>query len=156
MVFAVVRIRGTVNVKPDIKRTLELLCLTKVNHCVLLKENKVFNGMLQIIKDYTTWGEVDQKTLINLIKSKGRLSGDKFITDEYIKSATSYDSIGKLSQAIIENKFNYKEIPEVKPLFRLNPPKKGYEGIKRSFANGGALGYRGKEINKLIERMIIT
>jgi len=42
----------------------------------------------------------------------------------------------------------------VKPIFRLNPPKKGYEGIKRSFVNKGALGYRGKEINKLIERMI--
>jgi large subunit ribosomal protein L30 len=154
MVFAVVRVRGTVNIKPDIKKTLELLCLNKVNHCVLIEENNVYKGMLQIIKDYTTWGEVDKKTLMNLIISRGMLSGDKTIKDEYIKSATSYDSIEKLSQAIIENKFNYKEIPEVKPIFRLNPPKKGYEGIKRSFSNGGALGYRGKEINKLIERML--
>jgi len=154
MVFAVIRVRGKVNVKPNIKRTLELLCLTKINHCVLIEENKVYNGMLQIIKDYTTWGELDKKTLLNLIKSRGMLSGDKSITDEYVKSATSFDSIEKLTQAIIEKKFNYKEIPEVKPLFRLNPPKKGYEGIKRSFANGGALGYRGKEINKLIDRMV--
>jgi large subunit ribosomal protein L30 len=154
MVFAVVRVRGTVNVKPDIKRTLELLNLYKVNHCVLIEENNVYKGMLQSIKDYTTWGEVDKKTLMNLIISRGMLSGDKTIKEEYIKSATSYDNIEKLSQAIIENKFSYKEIPEVKPIFRLNPPKKGYEGIKRSFANGGALGYRGKEINKLIERML--
>ena len=154
MVFAVVRVRGTVNVKPDIKRTLELLNLYKVNHCVLIEENNVYKGMLRIIKDYATWGEVDKKTLMNLIISRGMLSGDKTIKEEYIKSATSYDSIEKLSQAIIENKFSYKEIPEVKSVFRLNPPKKGYEGIKRSFANGGALGYRGKEINKLIERML--
>ena len=92
--------------------------------------------------------------ILNLIKSRGLLVSDRSITEEYVKSATSYDSIEKLSQAIIDNKFKYKEIPEIKPLFRLNPPKKGYKGIKRSFANGGTLGYRGKEINKLIERMV--
>jgi len=154
MVFAIIRVRGIVNVNPDIKRTLELLRLTKVNHCTLLEENKVYKGMLQMVKDYTTWGELDKETLPKLIKSRGMLVGDKQITEEYIKSATSYDSVEKLSQAILDNKFKYKEIPDIKPLFRLSPPKKGYEGIKRSFRNGGALGYRGKEINKLIGRMI--
>jgi large subunit ribosomal protein L30 len=42
----------------------------------------------------------------------------------------------------------------VKPVLRLHPPIKGYEGVKRSFSEGGALGYRGKEIEKLIQRMI--
>lgn len=156
MVIAAIRVRGTVNVKPDIKHTLRLLCLTKVNHCVILEENKIINGMLQIVKDYTTWGEINKETLINLIKNRGKISGDKTITDEYVKSATSYDKIENLSQAIMEHKFNYKELPEVKPLFRLNPPKKGYKGIKKSFSNGGALGYRGKEINKLIGRMLYS
>ena len=82
------------------------------------------------------------------------LVGDKQITEDYIKSATSYNTFEKLSQAILDNKFKYKDIPDIKPLFRLSPPKKGYEGIKRSFKNSGALGYRGKEINKLIGRMI--
>jgi len=154
MVFAIIRVRGIVNVNPDIKRTLELLRLTKVNHCTLLEENDVYKGMLQKVKDYTTWGEIDKETLPKLIGSRGMLVGDKQITEEYIKSATSYDTFEKLSQAIFDNKFKYKEIPDVKPLFRLSPPKKGYEGIKRSFRNGGALGYRGKEINKLICRMV--
>jgi len=154
MVFAVVRIRGTVNLKPAIKHTLELLRLRKVNHCVLLDDNKVNKGMLQVAKDYITWGEVDKETVLNLIKNRGMLSGDRGITEEYLKSATPYTSIEKLSQAIVDKKINYKEIPEIKPLFRLNPPRRGYEGIKRSFKNGGALGYRGKEINNLIKRMI--
>ena len=154
MVYAVVRVRGIVNVKPDIRRTLQLLRLTRVNHCVLVEEKTSIKGMLQIAKDYTTWGELDKSVLSNLIKTRGMLEGDKNITEDYLKSATSYDNVEKLSQAIIDNKFKYKEIPNVKPLFRLNPPKKGYGGIKRSFKNGGALGYRGKEINKLIEKMI--
>ncbi len=154
MVFAAVRVRGIINVKPDIKRTLQLFRLTKVNHCVLLEENASTKGMLQIAKDYITWGEIDKAILSELIGSRGKLEGDKDITEDYIKSATSYNNLEKLSQAIIDNKFKYKDIPNVKPIFRLSPPKKGYEGIKRSFVNKGALGYRRKEINKLLERMI--
>jgi len=154
MVFAVVRVRGTVNVKPDIKRTLQLLRLTRANHCILLEEENSYKGMLQVAKDYITWGEIDKDVLSKLIKVSGKLEGDKGITDDYVKSATSYDTIEKLSQGIVDKKFKYKEIPNVKPVFRLNPPKKGYEGVKRSFTNKGALGYRGKEINKLIGRMI--
>ena len=154
MVFAVIRVRGTVNVDPDIKHTLKLLRLTKVNHCVLIEENNVMKGMLQVIKDYVTWGEIDNENLSKMIISRGKLKGDKKITDDYIKSSTSLNNIEKLSKSIIENKFNYKDIPDVKPLFRLNPPKKGFEGIKRSYKNNGALGYRGKEINNLIERMV--
>ena len=154
MTYAAIRIRGTVNVKPDIKKTLKLLNLTRANHCVILKETLSTKGMLQVVKDYITWGEIDKNNLTKLITNRGKLEGDKPLTEDYIKSATSYSTIDKLSQAIIDEKLKYKEIPEVKPVLRLNPPKKGYEGIKRSFSNKGALGYRGKDINKLIERMI--
>ena len=154
MTYAAVRVRGTVNVKPDTKRTLQLLNLTRANHCVLLEEKPSIKGMLQVAKDYVTWGEIEKDVLSKLISSRGKIEGDKELTDDYIKSATSYDNVNKLSEAIIDNKFKYKDIPNVKTIFRLNPPKKGYESIKRSFANKGTLGYRGKEINKLIARMI--
>ena len=154
MTVAAIRVRGIVNVKPDIKKTLQLLNLTRVNHCVLLEENPSTKGMLQVVKDYLTWGEIDKKVLAKLITIRGKLEGDKNLTESYIKSATSYDNLDKLSQAIIDKKFKYRDIPSVKPIFRLNPPRKGYEGVKRSFANKGALGYRGKKINQLIEKMI--
>jgi len=92
--------------------------------------------------------------LTKLITSRGKIEGDKQLTDEIVKSATSYASIEKLSQAIIDSKIKYKDIPNIKPIFRLNPPKNGYEGIKRAFVNKGALGYRSKAINKLIGKMI--
>ena len=154
MTYAAVRVRGNINLKPDIKNTLQLLNLTRANHCVILEEKPTVRGMLQVIKDYITWGELDKNTLLKLINSRGKLEGNKELTDKYIKSATSYNNLDILSQAIIDNKFKYKDIPSIKPIFRLNPPKKGYSSIKRSFTKKGALGYRGKEINKLIERMI--
>ena len=154
MTYAAIRVRGIINIKPDIKKTLELLNLTRANHCVILTEDKSTKGMLQVAKDYITWGELNKETLTKLIKERGKLEGDKELTDSHLKNTTSYTTIDKLSDAIINNKFKYKEIPNIKQIFRLSPPKKGYEGVKRSFVNKGALGYRGKEINKLIDRMI--
>jgi large subunit ribosomal protein L30 len=154
MVYAVVRVRGTVNIKPDIKRTMQLLRLTRANHCVLIEENVVHKGMLQIVKDYTTWGEINKETLSKLLSARGKLVGDKPLTEEYLKKATPYHSFEKLSEAILENKVKYKELPEIKPVFRLNPPKKGHRTIKRSFVNKGSLGYRKDQINTLIERML--
>ena len=104
MTFAAVRIRGKINVKPDIKRTLQLLNLTKVNHCVLLEEKPSIKGMLQVAKDYITWGEIDKPILSKLINHRGRLEGDKDLTEQYIKSATSFNTIDILCQAIIDKK----------------------------------------------------
>jgi large subunit ribosomal protein L30 len=154
MVYAVIRVRGTVNIKPDIKKTMQLLRLTRANHCVLLEENEVYKGMLQIVKDYTTWGEINKETLTKMLSVRGKLIGDKPLTEEYLKKAAPYHSFEKLSEAILENKVKYKDIPEVKPLFRLNPPKKGHRTVKRSFVNKGSLGYRKENINTLIERML--
>lgn len=154
MVYAVIRVRGTVNVNPKIKKTLELLRLSRTNHCSLIAENDVSKGMLQIAKDYVTWGEVDSETLASLIESRGMLVGNIPITADYIKDATSYKDISSLAEDISKEKIAWKEIPEAKPVFRLHPPRKGYEGIKRSYKNKGALGYRGADINVLIKKML--
>lgn len=154
MVYAVVRVRGTVNINQNIKHTLRLLRLTRANHCILVNENKNYKGMLQVVKDYTTWGELNSDVLSELIVSRGNLKGNVKITEAHVKTSTSYENIKQLAEAIVEGGFNYNELPNVKPIFRLNPPKKGYGGIKRSFKNGGALGYRGSEINKLIKKML--
>ena len=135
MTYAAIRIRGTVNINSDIKKTLNLLNLTRANHCVLLEEKPSVKGMLQMAKDYVTWGEIEPDLLIKLISARGKLEGDKTITNEYLKTSTKYSNIDHFSHAIIENKIKYKEIPKIKPIFRLNPPRKGYEGIKRSYKN---------------------
>jgi len=77
MTYAIIRVRGTVNIKPNIKKTLQLLNLTRANHCVLIEETPSTKGMLQIVKDYVTWGEVEKETLTKLIKERGRLEDDK-------------------------------------------------------------------------------
>ena len=70
MVYAVVRVRGTVNVNPNIKKTLQLLNLSRANHCVLLDESKSAKGMLQVVKDYVTWGEVTDEIVSQLLQKR--------------------------------------------------------------------------------------
>lgn len=154
MVYAIVRVRGTVNVKPDIKKTMRLLRLTRANHCVIVPETPTLKGMLQIAKDYVTWGEIDTQTMTDLLQKRGKLRGDKPLTDDHISAVTSQKTITELADALIHQKITLTDIPDMKPVFRLHPPRKGYEGIKRSYVNQGALGYRGKEINALLTKML--
>ena len=156
MTFAVVRIRSSVHVTGDIRETMELMHLNRANHCALLWDSPQNKGMLNKAKDFVTWGEVDAVTLAKVIKARGQLSGRKPITDEYVKANSKFKDIADFAQQISAGKARLKDLKDAKPLIRLHPPVKGYEGIKRSYRNGGALGYRGKDINALLLRMLMV
>lgn len=154
MAYVAIRVRGQPDVNYNIEYTMGLLGLTRVNHGVVLPENDVTKGMLQKVKDYVTWGEVDEATLADMIRVRGRLTGDAMITDEYLAANSDFKTVDEMAKAIINDGYKMKDVEGVKPVFRLHPPVKGYEGNKRSFKNGGALGYRGEAINALIARML--
>jgi len=154
MAFAVIRLTSSSKVNADIVDTMKMMNLTRPNHCVILPESDSVQGMLFKVKDCVTWGEVDETTIAKLIKFRGRMVGDKPIDDAAVKEHCKYSSIIALARGIKKGEITYASLKGFKPVFRLSPPKKGYEGNKRSFRVGGALGYRGKEINALIERML--
>ncbi len=152
--YAVIRVRGRTGVRKEIEDTLKMLRLTRINHCVLVPDTPAYKGMLQKVKDYVTWGEINEETLAKLIRMRGRLVGDKKITDKYIQDTLGFENIDDLAKAIVQEKVLYKDIPYVKPVFRLHPPLKGWERTKRHYTEGGALSYRGADINNLVLRML--
>lgn len=155
MTFAVVRVRGGIRMRPDIKETLKLLRLNRINHCIVIPETPEYAGMLRKAKDYITWGEVEAGSLESLFKERSEIRGSGRMDDPFVKKNTPFKDLKELSSAVSEGKFDHREIDGFNPLFRLSPPRNGgYKGVKRSFAAGGALGYRGKEINDLLKRMI--
>ncbi len=115
--IAVVRVRGKVRVNPNAKKSLETLGLKNVNNCVILSDNPINRGQIHAVKDFVTWGEIDETTMNALKEKRGE---------------------------------------EGKKIFRLHPPRKGWErkGIVHIYKNGGALGNRGAEINELLKRML--
>jgi large subunit ribosomal protein L30 len=154
MAFAVIRVRGHRKINKDVEDTMSMLRLNRVNHCVIIPENDVMKGMLQKAKDFITWGEVSEETLIKMIRTRGRLTGGKPIDDVYVGGNSSFGSIEELAKSVVEDQTKYSELKDVKPLFRLHPPKQGYEAVKKDLKTHGSLGYRGEKINALIEKML--
>ena len=139
--IAVIKVRGAMKADGEMKRTLELLRLYNNNYCVVLSNTPPIMGMIAKVKDYITWGEIDDETYKLMVENRGDLFKGR--------ETDSRNKI-KYSKFIVYGSKKYK------PFFRLHPPRKGFErkGIKIHFKIGGALGYRGEKINELIKRMI--
>ena len=153
--IAVLRVRGDVGLSCHVRQTLKLLRLYKKNYCCIFPSSPCMLGMVQRVKDFVTFGELDKDTFLKLMKMRGRLAGNKPVTDEYLKANAKTD-FQKFSDDFVNFKVELKDVPGMKQFFRLHPPIGGFEriGIKKTYAEGGALGYRGKEINKLLQKMI--
>lgn len=139
--IAVVRVRGVINLRGDIKDTLNLLRLYRKNYCIVAEDTPSYKGMINKAKDYVTYGEIDDKTYKELVDKRG---------EEY--KGREEDRKCKIRY----KKFILVDGKKIKPFFRLNPPRKGFgrKGIKVSYRAHGALGYRGEKINELLKRMI--
>ncbi|MBN2202583.1 MAG: 50S ribosomal protein L30 [Candidatus Aenigmarchaeota archaeon] len=140
--FAIIRIRGSINLRDEVNDTFKMMRMNRKMHCVVLKETDIVKGMLQKVKDWSTWGEVDDKVLSHLVSKRARKNGNVRLTKQEAEAAVkSLKDTGKLPEGI-------------KPVFRLSPPSKGFKKSIKQHYPGGELGYRGKEINALLKRMI--
>ncbi|MBD3204614.1 50S ribosomal protein L30 [Candidatus Woesearchaeota archaeon] len=139
--LAVIRLRGSIDLNSSVKDTLKSINLYKKNSCVVITSNPDSVGKLKRVKDYVTWGEIDKDTYDMLVEKRG---------EEYKRRLA--DSKEKINY----NKFIEIKNKKYKKYFRLHPPIGGFrkKGIKVSYKKGGATGYRGKEINSLIKKMI--
>lgn len=153
--IAIVRVRGDVGLHPRIRTALKILKLYKKNYCTIIDNSPSLTGTIKTVKDFTTFGELDKETFLKLLQKRGRLASDIPLTEEYTKQKLGLD-FKQFTEEFFLFKKELKDIPGLKTFFRLHPPVGGFErgGIKKGYAEGGALDYRGKDINKLIEKMI--
>jgi len=151
---AVVRIRGHAKIRHDAVETMYFLKLNRVNHCVVLPKDVTTKGMLQVVKDYVTWGDVGPELLARMLFQKGEVLGGERLTDAYVKENSKFTSILSLAKAVEKGEASLSDVKGLKPVLRLPPPRHGYENTKRHFSDGGSLGDRGAEIEKLVDRML--
>lgn len=151
--YAAVRLRGGVKTRQDIRDTLSMIHLDRINHCAILPETPNYHGMIHKAKDYIAWGIVNPETLAQMLENRGRLEGGDALTLEYLTKNTKFKSFGELAKAICEGKSSLSDVPKLKPIFRMHPARKGLKGTKRTFQEGGDLGFHGVEINALLNKM---
>ncbi|MHA1768785.1 MAG: 50S ribosomal protein L30 [Candidatus Thorarchaeota archaeon] len=151
----VIRVRGQVRVRPQIEDTLDKLLLGRLHQARLLRVTPSIEGMINKAKDYITWGEPSIEVVEKLLSKRARLSGNKKLSDAYVKKNSSHSSIKALAKAIMTGKGNVSDVEGLKPVFRLTPPSKGFKGKKNlPVGMGGITGYRGEGISELALRMI--
>lgn len=156
--YAIVRVRGTVDVPPDVEHVLNLLRLRRRFAATVYHSSLPgIRGMLSSIASWATWGEVDRDTLVELLKKRGRLVGEKPLTDSWVRERLGLNSIEEFAGKLLSGEIHYHKLESlgVKPFFRLHPPKDGFKGsIRKAYSQGGELGYRGGDINRLLKSMI--
>ncbi len=150
MGWMVIRVRGTIHARHDIEMTLNQLHLTRPNHATVLPEAEAFRGMLTKVQGYVTWGEAEPETVQLLLKERGITVGGERIGDA--GGSTPTTELPKLAKTVLTD--GLVRADGLRPLFRLRAPKGGWRSTKRSFALGGALGYRGRAINDLARKML--
>ncbi len=143
MKIAVVRVRGCRKIAPRIAKSLELLRLERPNHCVLVDDSPQYLGMLEQAKDYVAYGPIAEGTILALLEKRGRKGS------LMLRSVLKEDGLKKAAKEIFSGK---RTSDFANPVFRLNPPSRGYKDIKRSFPQGD-LGKR-EEMDTLLRRMI--
>src|SRR3989338_4451472 len=147
--YALVLVRGRVNLSRREKDALDSLRLTRFNHCSLMNESEM--GMLRLCKDYITWGLIDEPTLVQLIEARGRMPGDKPV-DAAALAAGKFGSVCEFAKALLAGKAKLDAFG-MKKVFRLHPPKSGYRETKVHYPRG-ALGNRKEKINDLLRSMM--
>ena len=80
--LAIVLVRGVVGVAQPVKDTLSLLRLHKKNYCVVVDNNPVNIGMIKKVKDYVTWGEIDENTFKELVEKSQDLLAEEALVEE--------------------------------------------------------------------------
>lgn len=138
--IVVIRISGKVKINKEIEETLFRMSLRRKYASILINEkDKIKIGMLKKVRNYVSYGEINKGMLTRLIENRGKRKDKKEIKNP-----------DKISIELEKGK-TLQEL-ELKPFFRLHPPRKGLKNSKLTYPRG-ILG-NNKEINKLIERML--
>ena len=97
--LAVIRVRGRSDISQDIKETLMMLHLTRSCHATLIDDRPSYLGMLRKARNYLAWGEVSKESIKLLLEKRGRLVGNKKLTEEYAKK-TGQGTLSDLAETL--------------------------------------------------------
>jgi len=68
--IVIVRVRGSFHLRKEIRDTLFMLGLKTKNCCVIKKSTPQFLGMVNKVKDFVTWGVINDETK-KFLEAKG-------------------------------------------------------------------------------------
>ena len=151
--YLVVRIKGQADVPHWATTTMTLLKLDKKYRATILPAKDNTLGMLNKVKHYISWIELDADLAKELLDKKARKSGYQKITPEDLKEL-GFNTVEDLAKALSEGTATLSKLKPLKPWFALSPPKHGFKrSTKKLYGQKGVLGSN-KELGTIVRRMI--
>jgi large subunit ribosomal protein L30 len=152
--YLVVRIKGQADVPHWATTTMELLKLEKKYRATILPAKDNTLGMLNKVKHYVSWIELDAGLAKELLDKKARKSGYQKITVDDLKEL-GFASTDELATALSEGKATLSKLKPLKPWFALAPPRYGFKrSTKRLYGQKGILG-ENKDLGNLVRNMMV-
>ncbi len=138
--FLVVRMKGTINIPHWAQTTLDLLHLDKRFRATIIPESDNTKGMLDKIKHYVSWQEIDISTAKELLDKRARKQGYRRLTPEDV-AKLGFKSTDELAKSLVEGSVALSKLKPLKPWFALSPPRHGFKrSTKKMYGEGGILG----------------
>ena len=106
----------------------------------IIPEKDNTKGMLDKIKHYVSWQEIDIQTTKELLEKKARKEGYRKITPEDM-TKLGFKNTDELAKSLAEGTATLSKLKPLKPWFALSPPKHGFKrNTKKMYGEGGILG----------------
>lgn len=138
MIIAI-RISGLVEMPQAAQETLFRMRLRRKYSAVLLQSTPANLKLLQNVRNFIAYGDIDSQTLALLTEKRG-VSKDK-------KKVDAKKVLESLEKKGLEGS-------GLKPFFRLHPPRGGIDSKIHYPIRDGVLGDNKKDINALVRRML--
>ncbi len=136
-----IRISGQVNIQRRVEETLYRLRLRRKYSAVILKPTSQNIKLLKKMRDHIAYGPIDKETLLLLLEKRAKPKNKS-------KKIKAKEIIEQLEKKDINNL-------DIKPFFRLHPPRGGIDAKKHfPVSKKAVLGDNKDKINDLIRRML--
>ena len=139
--ICIIRIKGNIGLEKGVVETLNRLRLRRKYSCVVIDPKKEDLGMVNKVRNFVAFGKIKKDVFEKLIEKRGQIIGKTKKIDSK-----------KIADELLKGK-KYEKL-NLKPFFRLHPPRKGIDSKKHFGVKKGVLGNNKEKINDLIERML--
>ena len=138
--IAVIRISGLVKIPGVVQETLFRMRLRRKYSLIFLHPTPVNMKLLNKVRNYVAYGDINEKTLLELIEKRAESVDKKKVDAKMIVSHLEKKSLSSLG---------------LKPFIRLHPPRGGIDAKKHfGVSKKAVLGDNKEKINDLIRRML--
>lgn len=152
--FLVVNMRGLINTRTPVRKTLEQLKLLRRFNATIVPDNEMFRGMLQSAKEHVAWCKLEPTIAEMLLTKRLEVSNGRKVKESELKKLGGFSSFSELATVLASGQTRLDGSQGFRQFFRLSPPRGGFKlSTRRQYGEGGVLGPN-KELGKLIESMV--